>query len=122
MKSVQGKCNYCGQYQAIEVPDSYTEAEIDEEVTKRCNCPDAEAKTKIEENIACTEGAIKDFFKDKQDLDILKQLLLASVRPLAEHKISKISIAKGGYTGSMKPTKEGIKIYLKYTMEDSVEA
>lgn len=122
MKDVQGKCRFCGQYQMLSVPDSFNDVDIEDEATKKCDCAEAQADTKIKENIANTEGAIKDFFKDKENLSVLKELLLAAVKPLAEYKINKISISKAGYTGSMKPTKDGIKISLKYSTEDSVEA
>lgn len=122
MKSVQGQCRFCKQFMAIEVPESFNEIDIEDEVTKRCDCADAKADTRIKENIANTEGAIKEFFKDKPELQEVKDLLLAAVKPMAEFKISKIGIAKGGYSGSMKPTKDGIKITLKYTTEDSVES
>ena len=47
---------------------------------------------------------------------------MSAVVPLAKGQISKVSIAKGGYVGTMKPGKEGIKISLKYTTEESIES
>ena len=64
MKDVQGKCRFCGQYQMLSVPDSFNDVDIEDEATKKCDCAEAQADTKIKENIANTEGAIKDFFKD----------------------------------------------------------
>lgn len=121
MKAVQGKCRFCGQYQAIEVPEKYTAEMIDEEVTKKCDCPEAKAYVKVEENVASAERAIRDFYKDREELDTLKDLMLQAVRPLAELRVDKVSVSRGGYTAYMKPTKEGIKVSLKYTTEDSVE-
>ena len=122
MKDVQGACKFCGQFRAMQVPDSFTQADIDEEATKKCDCVDAQADTRIKENIANTEGTIGEFFKDKEGLEELKELLLTAVKPLAEYKISSISVSKGPYTGTMKPGKDGIKILLKYTTTDSVES
>ena len=122
MKTATGVCKYCGQIMTLEVPESFTQDDIDQEVEKKCSCPEAKAFWKIEGNIACTESTIREFFKDKEGMDAIQNLLLNATRPLAEGKIGKITITKGGYTGSMKPTKDGIKISLKYTTEDSVES
>lgn len=107
---------------AIEVPDSWEQDEIDEAVTEQCNCPEAKAMQRIADNIANTEAVIKAFFEHKRDLYGLRDLLLMMVKPLAEGSISKVSIGKDEYIGSMRPTKDGIKITLKYSTEDSIES
>lgn len=122
MKNVQGQCRYCKQFMAIEVPDIWEQDEIDEAVTDQCDCPEAKAKQRIADNIANTEAAIKNFFKYKNDLNGLRDLLLMMVKPLAEGSISRVSIGKDDYIGSMRPTKDGIKITLKYSTEDSIES
>lgn len=122
MKHTQGQCKYCKQFMAIEVPDSWEQEEIDEAVTDRCDCPEAKAKQRIYDNIANTEAAIKAFFEHKNELKGLRDLLLSMVKPMAEGSISKVSIGKDEYVGSMRPTKDGIKITLKYSTEDSIES
>ena len=121
-KTVQGKCRFCGQYIALEVPAVYNKQDIEEEATVRCTCPEAVKFAKTQENIANTEGMIRNFFEHKHGLDNLKEMLLSSVKPLAEGQITKITIQKGEYTGTMKPSKDGIKLSLKYSTEDSVES
>lgn len=122
MKTATGTCKYCGQITTLEVPERFTQEEIDEEAVKKCDCPEAKAITKLEETIASAEGAIKEFFKGRDGMDAIKSLLLQSVEPLARSEISGISISKGGYTGTMKPGKDGIKVSLKYTTVDSIES
>lgn len=122
MKTATGVCRYCGQSVALEVPESFTQDTIDEEAVKRCDCPEAEAYTKQQETIASAEGMIKDFFSDREGMQAVKDLLLSAVKPLAENAIGSISISKDGYTGSMKPTKDGVKVSLKYTTVDAVES
>ena len=122
MKTVTGTCKYCGQTVALEVPESFTQDVIDEEAVKRCDCPEAKAYTKQQETIASAEGMIKDFFSDREGMQAVKDLLLSAVKPLAENAIGSISISKDGYTGSMKPTKDGVKVSLKYTTVDAVES
>ena len=122
MKTVTGTCKYCGQTVALEVPESFTQDVIDEEAVKRCDCPEAKAYTKQQETIASAEGMIRDFFSDREGMQAVKDLLLSAVKPLAENAIGSISISKDGYTGSMKPTKDGVKVSLKYTTVDAVES
>ena len=122
MKTATGVCKYCGQIMTLQVPEAFTQETIDEEATKKCSCPEAIAETRLSENIANTEGAIRDFFKDKKELEVLEEMLLSSVVPIAKGQISKVAIAKGGYVGTMKPGKEGIKISLEYTTEESIES
>ena len=122
MKTATGVCKYCGQTAALEVPESFTQEMIDEEAVKKCDCPEAKAFTKQQETIANAEGMIREFFKDKESLEAIKTLLLGAVEPLAKHEIGSISISKNGYTGAMKPSKDGIKVSLKYTTVDSVES
>lgn len=122
MKTATGTCKFCGQIASYEVPEKFTQEMIDEEVVKHCDCPEAQAFTKQQEEIATAEGMIKDFFKDREGMETIKELLLGAVKPLAERAIGAISISKDGYTGSMKPTKDGIKVQLKYTTVDSIES
>lgn len=122
MKTATGVCKFCGQSAALEVPEKFTQEEIDEEVVRHCDCPEAQAFTKQQEEIANAEGMIKEFFKDREGMQKIKDLLLSAVEPLAKSEIGAISISKDGYTGSMKPTKDGIKVSLKYTTVDSVES
>ena len=122
MKTKTGTCKFCGQIATLEVPEKFTQEMIDEEAVKRCDCPEAQAYTKQQESIANAEGTIKEFFKDREGMDTIKELLLGAVKPMAENSIGAISISKDGYTGSMKPTKDGIKVSLKYTTVDSVES
>ena len=121
MKQTEGACIYCGQIQMLEVPDNFTEEDINLEVTKRCKCTEAEVYTRREEQIAGAERAIKDIFKDYDNLNEVKDYLITAARPVAENKFSKISISKGNYTASMKPGKDAIKISLKFTEEQTKE-
>ena len=43
METKKGACRFCGQNKMIEVPNGYTQEEIDEEVTCECKCDEAKA-------------------------------------------------------------------------------
>ena len=122
MKDAQGVCKFCGQAMVIQVPEEFTQEVIDEEIVRACDCPEAQAYTKQQEDIASAERMIRDFFKGKEDLEAIKNHLLSAVEDIATGRLSTISMSRSGYTGSMKPTKDGIKVSLKYTTVDSVES
>ena len=122
MKTATGACKYCGQIMTIEVPDKFNEADVDQEVTRKCNCPEAQAITKQQEMIANAEGTIKEFFKDREGMEVIENLFLSAVEPIARGEIGGISIPRGGYTATMKPGKDSVKISLKHTTVESVES
>ena len=122
MKSVQGKCRYCGQYAAIEVPESFNEIDIEEEATKRCGCAEAKEYTRSQERTANGEASVKALFKDVEGLDVVKKKMLGSVKDLCEHDIDGITIKKGTYTCKMKPSKDGVKIALEQKTVSALES
>ncbi len=121
MTTKEGTCKYCGQIKLMNIPETFNQEDIDDEATRACDCAEARAYTKREENIAGAESGIRDLFKDLEELNDVKKLMLDAVRPVAESKISKISISKGRYTAGMKPGKDAIKVSLKYTEEETRE-
>lgn len=121
MKEVTGQCRYCGQTRLISVPDSFTEADIQEEVTRKCKCEESRNYIRVEERIAGAEEAIRTIFKELPEMGDVKKNLLSATRLVAENKFNKITISKGKYMASMKPGKEAIKISLKFTDERTEE-
>lgn len=119
MKNAIGYCKYCGQSKMIEVPDSYEQNLIDEDVTDKCNCPEAQAEAQIKQIINHAEFQLKEMLKEVNQ-DIVK-LSLHMVEPIARNVISKYSIAFGSYTLSMKRKPDKISLSLKYTEEDKRE-
>ena len=120
MKNVQGKCLFCGQYRAIEVPDTFTEEDIDEEVTKKCDCPEAKADTDKKEKIATSEAKVKEIFEGLPALETMQNMLLSALKPLTMYDIDGITIKKAGYTGKLKPGKDGLKVTLEHkTVKES---
>ena len=64
MKDAIGTCMYCKQTMTIKVPDSYKQVDIDNEVSKKCSCPEATEIAKRESAINLAEQEIKTFFKE----------------------------------------------------------
>lgn len=46
MKEETGICRFCGQHRIVDVPDSFTEYEVNEEATLYCNCEDKSTYTR----------------------------------------------------------------------------
>ena len=122
LKNVQGKCRYCGQYAAIEVPESFNEIDIEEEATKRCGCAEAKEYTRSKERTANGEAAVKTLFTNTEGLDVMKKKMLDTVKELVEHDLDSITLKKGGYTCKMKPSKDGVKISLEQKTVNALES
>lgn len=122
MKDVQGKCRFCGQYRAIQVPDSFNDIDIEEEVTKQCDCVEAVAYTKKKENTANGEAAVKRLFENMPELDYIKQQLLNQVKHLCEYEIDSVSFKRGSYTCKMKRSKDGVKVEIEHKTVDTEES
>lgn len=116
-----GKCKFCGQYKAIQVPESYDEEEVAKIATSQCNCDDALTEQFINKMIESTEAQIKSLFKDK-GLDLFKNTFLKLVEPMARHELERISIKNGKYTITMKRKSGGIEVSIKVVNEEKVES
>lgn len=120
MKDAIGTCRYCNQTMTIKVPDSYKQVEIDNEVSKKCTCPEATEIAKRESAINLAEQEIKTFFKERNDLSEVKDMLLKSVRPIAERKLQSITIKKNEYKISIKNGKNGVKANITQTIQQAI--
>ena len=113
----QGTCKFCGQYMALEVPESFTEAEVNEEATRKCTCPEAEKAMLIEDIQIEAEANIKGMFKDINEMQTMKDVALSMVKPLSEWKLGKVSLSHGNYQLKMVRKERKISLSLKYTAE-----
>jgi len=120
MKNATGTCRYCKQTMTIEAPDSYKQVDIDNEVSKKCSCPEATEIAKRESAINLAEQEIKTFFKERNDLSEVKDMLLKSVRPIAERKLQSITIKKNEYKITIKNGKNGVKANITQTIQQAI--
>lgn len=121
MKVVTGACRFCGQSRALNVPDSFTYDDYTEEATKKCDCAEAVASTRIEEMVTCATADIKKFFRERENMSTFKNLLLLSVKPVAQGDIEKISMTREGYSVAMKKGKDGIDVTIKHTTVENMQ-
>lgn len=120
MKDAIGTCKFCKQTMAIKVPDHYSQEFIDEEVTKKCTCPEAQETAKRESAINLAEQEIRQFFEKRGDLEEIKLMLLKTVRPIAEHKLDSLTIKKSEYKISIKNGKKGVKANITQTLSEVI--
>lgn len=121
MKLATGECKYCQQMKTIQVPDEWTEEDVNAEVTRKCNCEEALAAEEVQRIITYAEADINRFFEDK-GLDAFKEILKAAVEQVARKNVTKVSLTNDGYTVVMKRTKSGISVSLKHTTEEKTES
>ncbi|MCR5591372.1 MAG: hypothetical protein K6F73_07525 [Lachnospiraceae bacterium] len=122
LKSVQGMCRFCGQYMALEVPESFNDVDIAEEATKKCKCTEAQEYTRSKERTANGEAAVKTLFANTEGLDVMKKKMLDTVKELCKYELDSITLKKGGYTCKMKPSKDGVKISLEQKTVNALES
>ena len=120
MKDAIGTCRYCNQTMTIKVPDNYKQVDIDEEVSKKCSCPEAQEISKRESAINLAEQEIKNFFEKRGDLSEVKDMLLKTVRPIAEHKLDSLTIKKSEYKICIKNGKKGVKANITQTISQAI--
>lgn len=97
MKDSKGCCIYCGQIKMVQVPDSFTQEQIIEEVTNQCNCEEAKAHQfkQLEEELKeqsklTAQGMIIELFKEQ--FPEVAELLQKAIIPLAEFRFDKLTI------------------------------
>lgn len=120
MKDAIGTCKFCKQTMTIKVPDHYSQEFIDEEVTKKCTCPEAQETAKRESAINLAEQEIRQFFENRGDLEEIKLMLLKTVRPIAERKLDSLTIKKSEYKISIKNGKKGVKANITQTLSEVI--
>lgn len=110
-----GVCRFCGQNKIVEVPDNFTEEEINEEASKECYCIDAkhykeslELKAMVEQQKMSARGTTLELFHE--EYPEIEELLNNAIDPLAAHKFKKVSIqTDDGVSASIK-WKDGIEV------------
>lgn len=117
----QGLCKYCKQYIALEVPENFTEDEVNEEASRKCNCEGARAAMQIEEIQAVAEANLKEMFKDNPCLKPMEEQAISIVEPMSKYQIHKASLNFGQYTLTMKRKEQKIGLLLVYKDEDKRE-
>lgn len=88
---LSGCCEYCGQTRAIEVADDlpyqYTEEDLNEMATQKCDCPQA----KSERRKAETREKINDFI-DTEIAEECRDFMRASVEMIRTYQCDLVSI------------------------------
>lgn len=83
----QGKCKYCGQIAMIDCPEGFTQEEVDEEATKICKCPEAQAMSIKEYNRTSAAAFIKDAFKSDEYMQDFMTNTVDAVMDCAADKV-----------------------------------
>lgn len=116
MKEVKHACRFCGQFALVEVPDSFTDEEIGEEVALQCKCKPAkeyQEKKEKEEQLEMAKTSAKGttfelFHESHPDVE---ELLNAAINPVADGKIKSVTIKTGGKTtATIKKSKDTIVV------------
>ena len=128
MTQKTGKCRFCGQNKLIEVPDSISQEEVDEEVTLVCKCYDAklykekkEKEEQIEMAKTSAKGTTFELFHEEHP--VVEEILNSVMDAIVSKQIKKLTIATGGKTkasityskGTIKVEREDKSTYTRET-------
>ncbi len=130
MKEETGICRFCGQHRIVDVPDNFTEYEVNEEATLNCNCNDSKAyreRKEKEEQIEMAKTSAKGttFELFHEEFPEIEDILNYSMDALTQKKFKKLTITAGGKTkASITFSKDTIKVEREdkstYTRETEV--
>ena len=100
METKKGACRFCGQNKMIEVPNGYTQEEIDEEVTCECKCDEAKAyqekkerEERLEAQKLSAKGTTFELFHN--DFPEVEEILNNAIPLLVTKKVKKMTINTG---------------------------
>lgn len=116
MKEETGICRFCGQTKLVEVPDSFTQEQIDEEATLMCKCFEAKQykeKKEKEEQIEMAKTSAKGttFELFHEEFPEIEEILNSVMDPLTKKKFKKLTIQTGGKTkATISFSKDTIKV------------
>lgn len=131
METRKGSCRYCGQQKLIEVPNGYTQEEVDEDVTNECRCDEAKAyrakkenEERLEAQKLSAKGTTFELFHN--DFPEVEQLLNETILLLIKRKVKKLTINTGTkVTATIGISKGVIKVERietsKYSRETELE-
>lgn len=131
METKKGACRFCGQNKMIEVPNGYTQKEIDEEVTCECKCDEAKAyqekkerEERLEAQKLSAQGTTFELFHN--DFPEVEQILNKTIPLLVTKKVKKLTVNTGTkVTATIGISKGTIKVERtetsKYSRETELE-
>ena len=131
METKKGACRFCGQNKMIEVPNGYTQEEIDEEVTCECKCDEAKAyqekkerEERLEAQKLSAKGTTFELFHN--DFPEVEEILNNAIPLLVTKKVKKMTINTGTkVTATIGISKGTIKVERtetsKYSRERELE-
>lgn len=131
METKKGACRFCGQNKMIEVPNGYTQEEIDEEVTCECKCDEAKAyqekkerEERLEAQKLSAQGTTFELFHN--DFPEVEQILNKTIPLLVTKKVKKLIVNTGTkVTATIGISKGTIKVERtetsKYSRETELE-
>ena len=131
METKKGACRFCGQNKMIEVPNGYTQEEIDEEVTCECKCDEAKAyqekkerEERLEAQKLSAKGTTFELFHN--DFPEVEEILNNAIPLLVTKKVKKMTINTGTkVTATIGISKGTIKVERtetsKYSRETELE-
>lgn len=108
----EGFCEYCKQPKLVDVPEDFLQEQVDEAVTKKCDCL---IVTRLRERKLQKEACIENIEEMlEENYPAIASVFKNNIDAIQDNKIKKITInTHSNQTARMSKTKDGIKIELE---------
>lgn len=119
-------CKYCGQIIIIEVPDDWSEEQMDELTAESCSCPDAQRYNSLKHRKEKAHERIVMLFGEQSELPIdesVEKLLYMAADAAVDLDVERVTISiKDGTKANIRRTPKGsIKIERSESSKDTYE-
>jgi hypothetical protein len=119
LETSTGTCKYCGNLVAIKADPGSTEEERNAIASSECGCKDAQKAAGADASIRVMTENIEKRYADMKDP--ARQLLIASLRPVAYGYIDKVSVkANDRVSFKIFRSKEGLKCTHTIKEDDTI--
>lgn len=120
-----GKCIFCGQMRAVQVPESWTEEDTDEYVTEICGCKDAQEQRKRKKRKENIVKAVDATFMESGGTylpESVTEMLKQAAELIEIGELDQIQVKFEGVTGTICEGKDGtIKVIGTKKLENGME-
>ena len=119
MKQATGNCKYCGQNMMVQVPEHFTQADIDEHISLNCcHCAEGEDERLLIQADIQTRQTLKEMCHrdDNEEPGTAENTLLKAIKDLRAGDYLGISVRQLDGSQISETVKDDGKIKVKYSM------
>ena len=125
VRDTTGTCVHCKQIRVVEVPESWTQEDIDEYVAEICDCTTAKMYANRKRRNEKIDQTVESVFREGRGTplpDEARELLKKAARLITAHELEACALKLNGVTGTVNEGKDGvIKVTGSKKLENGME-